>query len=135
MDEIWKSKWMGFARDLIPRPPSEYWKRQCFVGASSLTPKEARLRDKIGLHNMMWGADFPHVEGTWLHSHAWLSRALLDVPEAERRLILGQNAARAYRVDLGCSACLRRRSGSPTNQSRACAMRNAQPNGRVRDRR
>jgi predicted TIM-barrel fold metal-dependent hydrolase len=104
LDEIWKSKWMGFARDLIPRPPSEYWKRQCFVGASSLTPKEARLRDQIGLHNMMWGADFPHVEGTWPHSRAWLSRALLEVPEAERRLLLGENAACAYRVDLSTLA-------------------------------
>jgi predicted TIM-barrel fold metal-dependent hydrolase len=99
MDEIWKSKWMGFTRQQLPLPPSEYWKRQCFVGASSMTPKEARLRERIGLPNLMWGADFPHVEGTWPHSRAWLSRALLEVPEAERRAILGGNAARAYRVD------------------------------------
>jgi predicted TIM-barrel fold metal-dependent hydrolase len=99
LDEIWKSKWMGFARDLIPLPPSEYWKRQCFVGASSMTPKEGRDREQIGLENIMWGADFPHVEGTWPHSRKWLSRSLLEVPEAERRMILGENAARAYRVD------------------------------------
>jgi hypothetical protein len=90
---------MGFARELIPLPPSEYWKRQCFVGASSMTPREGRMRERIGIHNIMWGADFPHVEGTWPHSRKWLSRALLEVPEAERRLILGENAARAYCVD------------------------------------
>ena len=100
MDEIWKSKWMGFARQQIPLPPSEYWTRQGFVGASSMTPKESRMRERIGLRNMMWGADFPHVEGTWPHSRAWLSRALLEVPEVERRLLLGENAARAYRVDV-----------------------------------
>lgn len=99
LDQIWKSKMMGFARELIPQPPSAYWKRQCFVGASSMTPKEGRMREQIGLDNIMWGADFPHVEGTWPHSRKWLSRALLEVPEPERRRILGGNAARAYRVD------------------------------------
>ena len=99
MDQIWKSKMMAFARDLIPLPPSEYWKRQCFVGASSMTPKEGHMREKIGLDNMMWGADFPHVEGTWPHTRKWVSRSLLEVPESDRRKLLGENAARAYRVD------------------------------------
>ena len=38
---------------------------------------------------------------TWPHSRIWLSRALADVPDEERRLILGENAARAYRMDVG----------------------------------
>jgi hypothetical protein len=66
-----------------------------------MTPEEAEMREEIGLRNMMWGADFPHVEGTWPHSRVWLSRALRDVPEDHRRLILGENAARAYRIDVG----------------------------------
>ena len=65
-----------------------------------MTPKECRDRERIGLTNMMWGADFPHVEGTWPHSRSWLSRAMIDVPDEERRLILGENASRAYKIDL-----------------------------------
>lgn len=122
LDGIWKSKIMSFARDVIPLPPSEYWKRQCFIGASSMTPKEARARERIGLRNMMWGADFPHVEGTWPHSRSWISRALMDVPDADRRLILGENVARAYRFDVEALAADVKRTGlRPDDLSRDAA--------------
>jgi predicted TIM-barrel fold metal-dependent hydrolase len=44
--------------------PSEYWKRQCHVGASFLSRRECERRHSIGVGNVLWGADFPHDEGT-----------------------------------------------------------------------
>ncbi len=40
------------------------------------------------------------IRTRYLVHPAWLSRALRHAPEADRRLILGENAARAYRMDV-----------------------------------
>ncbi len=47
LDQIWKSKWMSFAKQAIPQAPSVYWRRQCFVGASSGLDGAARLRNQV----------------------------------------------------------------------------------------
>ena len=80
--------------------PSEYWQRQCYVEAMFFQPREAKLRHKIGVDNMMWGSDYPHYEGSWPNSRKALHEALHDVPEDEIRAILGENAARVYGFDL-----------------------------------
>jgi predicted TIM-barrel fold metal-dependent hydrolase len=79
--------------------PSEYWARQCFVGASMLTPEECRVRHKIGVATMMWGSDYPHPEGTWPHTKEKLHATFEGVPEAEMRAILGETAAGVYGFD------------------------------------
>jgi hypothetical protein len=45
------------------RKPSEYFERQVTIAASCMNSYEASLRHAIGVGNLMWGADFPHVEG------------------------------------------------------------------------
>src|SRR5262249_5090661 len=49
----------------VEHAPSEYWTRQCYVGASTPSRIEAELRHEIGIENMMFGIDYPHFEGTW----------------------------------------------------------------------
>ncbi|MCU1486550.1 MAG: amidohydrolase [Actinomycetia bacterium] len=83
----------------LSMPPSEFWKRQCFVGASSISRNEVALRDEIGLETMMFGTDYPHNEGTWPTTVKWLQRAFEDIPEADVRAILGGNAIRCYGLD------------------------------------
>ena len=80
--------------------PSDYWKKHCYVQAMFLSRREARMRDKIGVANMMWGSDYPHYEGSWPRSKEMVARALEDVPELDRRAILSENAARVYGFDL-----------------------------------
>ena len=53
-----------FTKDLSLRP-SEYFARQCYIGASFMSPNEGKDRYKIGLDKLMWGTDYPHLEGTW----------------------------------------------------------------------
>jgi predicted TIM-barrel fold metal-dependent hydrolase len=80
--------------------PSEYWQRQCYVEAMFLSRREARMRERIGVPNMLWGSDYPHYEGSWPHSKELIARALADVPEDERCRILSENAAALYGFDL-----------------------------------
>ena len=55
-----------------------------------------RLRDVIGVDNMMWGSDYPHSESTFPQSRKILSEILAGVPEEEQAKIVGANTARVY---------------------------------------
>ena len=63
----------GIAGQLTMKP-SEYFDRNCFVGASNMEVIELERRYMIGVGNMLWGNDFPHPEGTWPHTREWLKR-------------------------------------------------------------
>ena len=58
------------------------------------------MRYEIGVDCMMFGSDYPHVEGTWPRTFDWVAATLGGIPEAEQRKILGGNAARLYGFDL-----------------------------------
>jgi predicted TIM-barrel fold metal-dependent hydrolase len=59
-----------------------------------------RLRDVIGVDNMMWGSDYPHSESTFPRSRQILAEILAGVPAAEQTKIIGGNTARLYQFDL-----------------------------------
>jgi predicted TIM-barrel fold metal-dependent hydrolase len=80
--------------------PREYWMRNCGVGASFMTPKEAEMRQDIGVATIMYGSDFPHLEGTYPFTRESLRRSFAPVPRDELDAMLGGNAARIYRFDL-----------------------------------
>jgi predicted TIM-barrel fold metal-dependent hydrolase len=58
-----------------------------------------RLRDVIGVDNMMWGSDYPHSESTFPQSRKILAEILAGVPEHEQAKIVGGNTARVYGFD------------------------------------
>jgi predicted TIM-barrel fold metal-dependent hydrolase len=59
-----------------------------------------RLRDVIGVDNMMWGSDYPHSESTFPQSRKILADILSGVPADEQAKIVGGNAARVYGFDV-----------------------------------
>ena len=59
-----------------------------------------RLRDVIGVDNMMWGSDYPHSESTFPQSRKILADILAGVPADEQAKIAGGNTARVYRFDV-----------------------------------
>lgn len=79
--------------------PSEYFDRNCWIGASNTRRRELARRYEIGVGNIMWGNDFPHPEGTWPHTREWLRDAFWDIPVEETRAMLGGNAADVYNFD------------------------------------
>ncbi len=88
-----------FSKDLSLRP-SEYFARQCYIGASFMSPSEGKDRHKIGLDKLMWGTDYPHLEGTWPNTRKVLRETFADYPEDEIRTLLGTTAANVYGFDL-----------------------------------
>jgi predicted TIM-barrel fold metal-dependent hydrolase len=113
LDYLYGSKDFAHIRQVLPRSPSEYWERQCFVGSSSVSRAETDMRYEIGVDCMMFGSDYPHVEGTWPRTFDWVAATLGGIPEVEQRKILGGNAARLYGFDLDLLEPIAQRVGIP----------------------
>jgi predicted TIM-barrel fold metal-dependent hydrolase len=64
-----------------------------------------RLRDVIGVDNIMWGSDYPHSESTFPRSRQILAEILAGVPDHEQAKIVGGNTARVYGFDVAKLAC------------------------------
>jgi predicted TIM-barrel fold metal-dependent hydrolase len=54
----------------------------------------------VGIHNILWGNDYPHIEGTWPYSEAVTGRLMQGLTRAERAQIVGLNAARLFNIDV-----------------------------------
>ena len=80
--------------------PSEYARRNCWYGASFPSKAELDGIDKIGAEKVLWGNDYPHYEGTFPYNLESLRLTFTDVPERERRMLFGENAASLYGFDL-----------------------------------
>ncbi len=88
-------------REIMSLRPSEYWARQCYVGASPPSGRiEVESRHTIGVRNIMWGSDYPHLEGTWPRSHDRIREMFAGVSTDEFLLMVGENAAAVYGFDL-----------------------------------
>jgi len=96
----------GEAARQLSLTPSEYFARNCLVGASFLRPVECDLRHLIGVERIMWGADYPHSEGSTPHSREALRATFANVADDEARLMLGETAAGVYGFDLTALAAL-----------------------------
>lgn len=90
----------GEAAKQLTMTPSEYFQRNVFMGSSFLRPQECAIRHEIGVGNIMWGADYPHYEGTTPYSREALRYTFAGVDEAEIRTMLSEVAAAVYDLDL-----------------------------------
>jgi predicted TIM-barrel fold metal-dependent hydrolase len=84
----------------VPEPPSYYWRNNCFAGASFFRPCETPLRYEIGLDKIMWGQDYPHIEGTYPYTREALRGSFAGLPSDEVRQMVGGNAVDVYGFDL-----------------------------------
>jgi predicted TIM-barrel fold metal-dependent hydrolase len=99
--------------DYVPRKPSDYWRTNCWVGSSILSRAEAELRAEIGVDRMMFGADFPHVEGSWGQTLEYLQATVgvAGMTTDEARRFLGGTAAEVFGFDLDALRPLAERAG------------------------
>lgn len=79
--------------------PEEYFQRNCYIGASFLPRHEIGDRYRIGVDKLMWGSDYPHMEGTWPNTMPRLQETFHDVPEDEIRSMLGLQALDVFGFD------------------------------------
>lgn len=109
-----------------PRLPSEYCKHHLFIGASCLAPYEAMtyLRERL-VENVMWGSDYPHVEGTWCPTHEGetpmtrlsLRNTFAQLPSVTAdaiRAMVGETAMRVFGLDQRALAIVAARIRAPT---------------------
>jgi predicted TIM-barrel fold metal-dependent hydrolase len=81
------------------RRPSEYWETNCMTCLSFAHRAEVEMRHEIGIDTIAFGRDYPHPEGTWPNTTDWIRDAFAGVPEAELRMMLGENAIRRLGLD------------------------------------
>jgi len=110
---------LGDYRSHLKAKPSEYFRRNVFLGASCMPRREVELRHEIGLGNIMWGTDYPHPEGSWPVTREQQLESFHGVPEAELAAMLGGNAARVYGFDAEKLAPLVARIGPEKSAFRA----------------
>jgi predicted TIM-barrel fold metal-dependent hydrolase len=84
----------------LQRKPSEYWGTNCYVAASFMHRDDCARRELIGTDRVMWGSDYPHIEGTYPFSKEGIRRTFAGVDPEDVRAMLGATAAAVYGFDL-----------------------------------
>ena len=78
--------------------PSDYFHRNVFAGFQE-DAMGIRDRNVIGVDNLLWGSDYPHVESTFPRSRQIIEEILKDCTEEEKAKMAGGNAARIYHLN------------------------------------
>ena len=86
--------WYHFKEGTVP---SDYFRRNVFVSFQQES-LGIKLREIIGVDNLLWGDDYPHQDSTFPRSRQILEEILSDCTEEEKAKITGGNAARIYKL-------------------------------------
>lgn len=78
--------------------PSQYMREHCIWGFIK-DPLGVRLRDMIGIDNIIWGSDFAHGQGYWPHSLDAIEECMAGVPDGERHKMLAGNVVEYFHLD------------------------------------
>jgi predicted TIM-barrel fold metal-dependent hydrolase len=128
MDSIYLTDTRSYGpaeKERVPHLPSEYAKKQVFIGASFHARFEAEDAIANGYADrVIWGSDYPHFEGTYQYdakgpngepmTWASLRFSYAGLPEAEVRTFLGKNAMNAYDLDYEALTKVADRINAPT---------------------
>lgn len=104
----WVPWWINLADDMATRQgysfpaitelPSFYFHRNVHLTFIEETIAIQRLRDLIGVENILWSTDFPHPVTSWPNSRQIIEEQFAGVPAEERQLMLYGNAARVWNL-------------------------------------
>ena len=95
-DHEWETRHL-WTEGLSTRP-SEAVRRQMFTNFW-FENEGIKLRHDIGIDNLMWESDFPHVTAFYPRSWEAVEDVLQGVSAEDRRKLLYENAVRVYRMD------------------------------------
>ncbi|MDG2027692.1 MAG: amidohydrolase family protein [Acidimicrobiales bacterium] len=108
----------------VPRRPSEYMAESVFFGASFASRYEVEQTVDAGLSSqLMWGSDYPHLEGTFLYrdgldqpsvTRLALRNTFCETPPAATRQMVGENAIELYSLDRTALQRVALEIGAPT---------------------
>jgi predicted TIM-barrel fold metal-dependent hydrolase len=86
-------------RSYLQMRPRDYFERHVHMGGSLMKRYEAEMRDEIGIDRLMWGADYPHLEGAAPIHRETMQHVFGGLPEGDIRKILGGNATKLWGFD------------------------------------
>ena len=89
---------MNCAKDGMTEPPSEVFRRQCYVNFWFESKGLEMMRDHVSLDNVMFGSDFPHPTGTWPSTAKYIERSVASLTQAERDKVLFGNAIELFNL-------------------------------------
>ena len=93
MQGVWRA--YRFKGDVLP---SDFFHNNVFLGFQE---DALGIRDRhiIGVDQLLWGGDYPHIESTFPRSRQIIEEILVDCTEEERAKIAGGNSVRVYGLD------------------------------------
>lgn len=104
----WVAWWIQMADDMVTRQgyefpaitelPSFYMRRNVSLTFIDEKLGPQRMRDIIGVENMMWSSDFPHPVTSWPNSRAVVEELFADFDPEDRQLLVAGNAARVWNL-------------------------------------
>ncbi|MGH7096615.1 MAG: amidohydrolase family protein [Stellaceae bacterium] len=93
LDDQWEKFGPGCERQLS-MPPSEYFKRQCYIALDVDEEPAVDVVDKLGAEYFVVSSDYPHSDGAFPEAMQQFFGLRLD--DEARRKILWDNCARLY---------------------------------------
>ena len=100
MEQFFDTHGSAPVRRYLRMRPAEYVERHVWLGGSLMRRSEAEMRHEIGVDRLMWGADYPHLEGAAPVHREVLRHVFGGLPEEDIRRILGLNAVDLWGFDL-----------------------------------
>ena len=94
LDDQWR-KYGGGEKLQLSAPPSEYFKRQCYVATDVDEELLGVVIDRIGDDNVVMSVDYPHADGPYPHGVETFL-ALSGVGAGSKRKIMWDNCVRLY---------------------------------------
>jgi hypothetical protein len=100
MDGLYHGPTGAAIRAKLPKPPSEYFRKNCYIGASFMSNSEAKVSVEHDLiDNVMWGDDYPHAEGTFPDTREAMRFTFSDIDPKYTQKFLGETAIDLYGLD------------------------------------
>jgi predicted TIM-barrel fold metal-dependent hydrolase len=104
----WVAWWLEIVDDMVQRQgyefpaitelPSTYFHRNVHLTFIDEHVGLQRVRDMLGVENLMWSTDFPHPVTSWPNSRRIVEEQFASIPDDERELIVCGNAARVWNL-------------------------------------
>jgi predicted TIM-barrel fold metal-dependent hydrolase len=101
LESVYKMDAQRELRKVVQKSPTEYFHTQVHLGASMMSNREAHVfLDELGLADtVMWGSDYPHIEGTWPRTTLALRKTFHDIAPPMVKKVCAYNAIGLYGFD------------------------------------